>query len=229
MNKRHKGGYLLSRLLNRRSRTVATGSVAHAENSNLPILRHRSQNRSAACTRLGRSTLPPVWHRGPESCTGRESPGIQHRPPHFGLANTDLGIMFNMLPNRFKPFIRAVAAVVLLATILTGCYIDNGVVASPPLYIQTTISSSCPECRKEADLTILWERSNEAEGYVIYYGPEPDNATRMIGGGPTENIFTVPLTVSAGEQVCFRITAYMDYAESDYSPAVCIDELFPDA
>ena len=116
--------------------------------------------------------------------------------------------------------------------LLTGCYIDNNAAVKPwddsadVSQVQTTIATSCAKCEGEADLSILWEGSEAVEGYVIYYGPQPDTATRVIGGGPAENIFTVPLTVTAGEQMCFRITAYTDNIESDYSPAVCIEEVF---
>ncbi len=128
---------------------------------------------------------------------------------------------------------RIVALVATGVLLLSGCYIDNdapvesrGSAAVDLSQVKATIASSCLECGEKLDLTILWRGSEEAEGYFIYYGPESETATRLIGGGPAENIFTVPLTISAGEQMCFRITAYTGYLESDFSPAVCVRELF---
>lgn len=97
-----------------------------------------------------------------------------------------------------------------------------------------TVDVSCNSCSKEAVLVLNWQPNTEAvTGYKIYYGPDSNTVMTLASdiklqsgiissSTPSiEYLVTTDLGFYPGENICFKIQAYSDNAESPLTDPVC--------
>ena len=97
-----------------------------------------------------------------------------------------------------------------------------------------TIAVGCSDCYKDKIINLSWNPSvtGKDAGYLIYYGNHEDTANRLVFDlstftGLNQQSPSVQLSVKhdlgleTGDRVCFRISAYILYAESGLSEPIC--------
>jgi len=88
------------------------------------------------------------------------------------------------------------------------------------------ITVECTTCASsDVNLTLNWDPSpGDVVGYRVYYGALADNTpTQVVDTGTTSASFVagVDLGLQPGDTVCFRVKAYNNIMESDFSDATC--------
>jgi len=129
-------------------------------------------------------------------------------------------------------------ALLALFVILTGCGGGGGgEVAnpfSPPGTTQPPASDGAESPPVDDDggspagsdkLTLKWNPNPAANWYEVYFGRTADRTKMQLLAKPDESSadFDILTDLSAlpGEEVCFRVKAFNNVAESGFSDAVC--------
>ena len=127
-------------------------------------------------------------------------------------------------------FIRGILAITLLG-FLTACEDESDDVS---LKIFATDGGGPKERAPDTELLLSWlPNPDEIFGYIVYYGPAAD-ATVAVASvlSVTDDDFDpqapwvrynarLDLDVDEGSTVCFRLRAYNNVGESDFSGAAC--------
>lgn len=98
--------------------------------------------------------------------------------------------------------------------IFIGCIVtSNFVVAeqSPPIAPKLNISTN------EFNVTLNWDRVNNADGYSLYYAPYPYTGVESIGSFDLGNISSKTFTLWNNATFYTAIKAYNNSGESEYS------------
>lgn len=115
-------------------------------------------------------------------------------------------------------------------TIIYSFIDSNGAV----IISSITITVTCGSCTREPIVSLGWQpTSGSISGYRIYYGPDGATATELISDvtvnsgliDPTapklDYAATTDLNFYPGEQVCFKVQAYLNNQSSPLSDAIC--------
>ena len=90
----------------------------------------------------------------------------------------------------------------------------------------------CADCNETPNITLRWTPiPGDVDGYRVFFGGTPTTADN-----PVSDVTTNAVTFNAGanlglrfgDEVCFRVKAYNERGESDFSSAVCETLLAPD-
>lgn len=99
-----------------------------------------------------------------------------------------------------------------------------------------TVEVSCGGCAAGISLTLMWDPNppeQNVQGYIVFFGGSPEQASELITdlGVTTEGFDPQSPAVQydawkdlglyEGDHVCFRLKAYNEHGQSDFSEAAC--------
>lgn len=102
---------------------------------------------------------------------------------------------------------------------------SGGEVIDPVPVADATNDTTCTNCQTDYVLTLDWTDNPEiVDGYRVFYGNEADSAVTLLTEttvSEAQILAYSDLGLLAGDQVCFRLKAWLMSEESAYSSSIC--------
>jgi hypothetical protein len=87
------------------------------------------------------------------------------------------------------------------------------------------VDVACADCTETPNITLRWTPiPGDVDGYRVFFGGTPTTADNPVSDVTTNSVTYnagTDLGLRLGDDVCFRVTAYNQWGESDFSSAVC--------